>query len=194
MPFVLPRRTGLALGLFCVTFPAIAQTPEASLVSILCSCGLIPASAALLVGFAVWWFNQLSIRRSARQDHVRMLLDIDRQLIEKPELWLVYDDFPVPSGEKKDKCAWDPARRKAFVYFHLNTFEAFFDFHRSLAPIWEVDKEYEKSWKHYIKDFFKRSPEARELWGESRTQDQFSKGFVDFIREARESQSLRDSV
>jgi hypothetical protein len=181
MSFPLPRRTGLALVLFCVTLPAIAQTQEGSSVSI--PVWLPTTCATLFVGFLVWLFNQWSIRRSARQDHIRMLLDIDKQLIEKPELWLIYDDYPAPAGRQQDP--WDPARREAFIYFHLNMFEAVFDFHRWLAPTWEVDKEYEKSWKHYVKDFFDRSSEARRVWEIQRTRTLYSTGFVSFIQDAR---------
>ena len=112
-----------------------------------------------------------------------MLLDIDKQLIEKPELWLIYDDYPAPSGTQQDP--WDRARREAFIYFHLNMYEAFFDFHRQLAPTWEADKEYEKSWKHYVKDFFDRSSEARKVWDIERTRKLYSTGFVSFIQDAR---------
>jgi hypothetical protein len=139
--------------------------------------------ATLLVGLLVWWFNQWSIRRSARQDHIGMLLDIDKQLIEKPELWLIYDDYLAPSGVKNDP--WDPARREAFIYLHLNMFEAFFDFHRQLAPLWVADEEYEKSWRHYIKDFFDRSSEARKVWDKQRARQLYSIGFVGFIQDAR---------
>ena len=195
MRATLQRGAQLALLCVCATFLAIAaQTgqsgPEATQTqtsSFAMPTWLPTTCATLLVGFLVWWFNQWSIRRSSRQDHVRMLLDIDRQLIEKPRLWLIYDDYPIPSGEKKDEDTWDPARREAFIYFHLNMFEAFFDFHRQLAPLWDADKEYEKSWRLYIKDFFKRSSEARKVWDRPQTKNEFSKGFVRFIADARDS-------
>jgi hypothetical protein len=158
---------------------------------------IVTATVAVLFGLLAWRFNERSIRRMARQDHIRMLVDIDKIYVERPTLWRIYDnEFPgMPESSPADP--WEPARRRGLIYLYLNMFDAAYDFDRHLN--WrnlnrrtQSDREYLDSWKIYIKEFFERSTEAAEVMRCSR--DIYSKGFVQFIEEARKPTAERDEA
>jgi len=145
---------------------------------------IVTATLAILFGLLAWRFNERSIRRAARQDHVRMLIDIDKIYVERPTLWRIYQgEFnslpePVPVDH------WERARRRGLIYLYLNMFEAAYDFDRHLNwrnLNWRTksDKEYLDSWAVFVKDFFARSPEAVEVMQTNR--EIYSKGFVAFV-------------
>lgn len=92
---------------------------------------VVTAIGVLLFGLLTWRFNERSIRRLARQDHIRILVEIDKNLIQYPELWRIYSDEYPPQSATTDPSN-DHARRKALIYLFLNMFEAEFDFDRHL--------------------------------------------------------------
>jgi hypothetical protein len=144
-----------------------------------------------MFGLLAWRYNERSIRRLARQDHIRMLIDIDKIYIERPTLWRIYADeyqnLPEPgSDEAKASAAdpWEPARRRGLIYLYLNMFDAAYDFDRhlnwrNLSRRTASDREYLESWTVFVRDFFARSPEAFKLMNASK--DIYSKGFVEFV-------------
>ena len=168
--------------------PEPAGTSNASWVSMIAGVApIVTASVALFFGLLAWRFNERSIRRLARQDHVRMLVDLDKLFIERPQLWMIYredfKDLPLPHDSDQKT---EAARRRALIYLLLNMFEVVFDFDRHLNwrnLNWRTksDKEYMDSWKLFIRDFFHRSPEAVEVMTGSK--DFFSCSFVKFIQE-----------
>jgi hypothetical protein len=42
---------------------------------------IVTAAVAVFFGFLAWRFNERSIRRQARQDHIRMIIEINRFLL-----------------------------------------------------------------------------------------------------------------
>lgn len=105
---------------------------------------IITALMALVVGLIVLNFNHWSTRRSARQDHIRMLMDIDSRLIERPYLWTVYGHRPEAIEGKDDALKqlltdtknYRELQEDALMYAFFNMFEAVFDFHRHLGFFW----------------------------------------------------------
>src|SRR5437899_1345325 len=170
---------------------------------------VITALMALVVGLIVLNFNHWSTRRTARQDHIRMLMDIDSRLIERPYLWTVY-------GQKLEAAEGDEEALKqlltktknyrelqedSLMYAFFNMFEAVFDFHRHLGFIgwrripraivskimfWsdrrKADKEYKESWDAFAKDFFS-DKEGRRSWTLfERQQRLYSESFKDWVK------------
>ncbi len=102
---------------------------------------VITALMALVVGLIVLNFNHWSTRRTARQDHIRMLMDIDSRLIERPYLWTVYGQQPEAVAGKEraleqlltDTKNYRELQEDSLMYAFFNMFEAVFDFHRHLG-------------------------------------------------------------
>jgi hypothetical protein len=139
---------------------------------------IMSLAVSLLVAQRVWNFNELSTRRASRETHARMLFDIGKALVDWPELWTIYDTHPLAATRDMSPSA--VAKREAFVYQHLNVFEMVRDYYITIIRRDRVDEEYWQSWHVYMRQFFTSSSDARRLFAEQRTQDVFSKSFVEY--------------
>jgi hypothetical protein len=173
------------------------------------SYGSLPAAFAALVGagsasmFALilWNFNERSLRRQARQDHIRMLLDADRLLIEKPELWAIYPGrSTVPSATEptRDGSTTKSAntvqgrsdaelRREAFIYYHLNMYEAVYDFYESLRErrflgLTARDEEYYGAWNSHM-GFVAGGEEVKRVVAAATEAKEFAAPFLEHFRQ-----------
>lgn len=150
----------------------------------------ITALMALVVSLIALNFNHWSTRRTARQDHIRMLMDIDKELIGRPYLWTVYGQNPEPAEGMEEKLKqlltetknYRGLQEDALMYAFFNMFEAVFDFHRHLGfygwrripravasklMFWsdrrKSDQEHKESWDRFATDFFSEE-EGRRSW------------------------------
>jgi hypothetical protein len=142
---------------------------------------LIAGLFAVFLGFLALNFNEWSTRRTARQDHIRMLMDVDSRLIERPWLWSIYRNrLEAKEGdEEKLKQIMDITKNyrelqeDAMLYLFFNMFEAVHDFHQHLGFDYskdgsrkglfdflpykarrKADLEYKQSWDRFAQDFF----------------------------------------
>lgn len=145
-----------------------------------------------LIGFLISVFALcvlvLNLRFNAasatRNQHKNVLFDIDRQLISRPELWAIYDDHEMVSCGPSN-CE-SKARREAFLHLYFNLFEMVYnDFHRQLG--WRThSEELWRSWDAWIREFFKRSTEARDRFGKAAAAKIYSEAFTQYARKAIE--------
>jgi hypothetical protein len=151
---------------------------------------LITALMALMVSLIALNFNHWSTRRTARQDHIRMLMDIDKELIQRPYLWTVYGQNPEPAEGMEEKLKdlltatrnYRELQEDALMYAFFNMFEAVYEFHRHLGlygwrripraiasklMFWsdrrKVDEEHKESWDRFATDFFS-DEKGRRSW------------------------------
>lgn len=136
---------------------------------------IIAILISLYSAYRVWSFNETSLRRFARSDFLKRMLDIDAILIEHPELWAIWDDHPPKSTDRLEKY-----KREAFIYTHLTLFESAFDFYNYLLRKNKVDKDFWETWQRLMLEFFQYSCEARTFWQESVTRDTYLPEFVSF--------------
>ena len=174
---------------------------------------IITALMALVVGLIVLNFNHWSTRRTARQDHIRMLMDIDSRLIERPYLWSVYGQKVEAVDGKEDVLEellanttnYRELQEDALMYAFFNMFEAVFDFHRHLGffswrripraivsklMFWSdrrrTDKEYKESWDRFANDFFSDKENRRSWKLFARQKNLYSKSFQDWVQKVHE--------
>lgn len=135
---------------------------------------------SLLVAFHNWSYDRTTVRFTSRNHYTNALFDIDRQLVNRPELWAIYDDHPMAAKRSMDPEA--VARRDAFIYLHFNLFETVYnDYHKVLQRT-QTDEQYWRSWDSWIHYFFRTSSEARNLFYNAECQDIF---FGDFVLYAK---------
>jgi hypothetical protein len=144
---------------------------------------ILIATTSLIVSFYVayraWKFNDISTRRSSRETHTQMLFEIDKLLIQYPELWEIYDTNSF--RQKRDTSPLATARREAFLYQHFNMFETIHDYYKNIISRDATDESYWDTWKAYIKQMFKESSEARRLFQETHSQEIYNKQFRSFV-------------
>lgn len=145
---------------------------------------IVTAAVALFFGFLAWRFNQWSIRRQARQDHIRMIIEVNRIFIDRPDLHCIFSKDNYISVPEMPNTPEAQVQKKALIDLFINMFDAVFDFVRPLKEInarWrtKVDEEYLNAWEATIREFFQESPEAKSAW--ERDRHIYSKGFVKWI-------------
>jgi hypothetical protein len=108
------------------------------------------------------------------------LFDLNRQVLERPELWKVYE--PTTPLDTKEEI--DAVRRRAFVWYHINVFEivyADYHSHRFFARN-KVDRLYWESWNTFIGQVLRMNPEARAIVGSAESMSLLNKEFADYLR------------
>lgn len=64
------------------------------------------AVVSLLVSLAValrnWRYSETSVRYTSRNQYIAALFGIDRQLVNRPELWALYDDHPMSASRSNE--------------------------------------------------------------------------------------------
>jgi hypothetical protein len=147
---------------------------------------VIGAIVAGVIGLIAYRFNRNSQRGQAAHNQIAMLLGIDGHLIDKPELWWIWDDADRP-GPVTDK-PLEPdevSKRKAILAAYFNMFEVVYEFY--FHTIWCRTKDDERKWEawdRYITHFFANSKEARELfptWAQLYSED-FANKMNEFIK------------
>jgi len=104
-------------------------------------------------------FNRITIRNTAKQQHQAILLEIDKMLIEHPELWTIYDDHPMSAITEETPEL--KAKNEAFIFFYLNFFDLVYEFYNKHIIKNRNDKETWRSWKDYIEYFLQGCSQAR---------------------------------
>lgn len=104
-------------------------------------------------------FNRITIRNSAKQEHQKILLEINKMLLAEPELWTVYDQHPMNAVTPKSPQL--QAKVEALVYYYLNFFDVVYEFYNVHIIKNKNDLETWKSWAAYIEYFIRGSSAAR---------------------------------
>jgi GNAT superfamily N-acetyltransferase len=146
--------------------------------------GAMVSFLGFLIGFVTLYLNHRvnvkKTRKEIHENHEKMLIDIDKVLIERPELWEIYDAYD--DGSDKPTDGERSRREQSFIYQHLNTFNLVFDYYRNfLRKNWS-DRDYWNSWDSYIKQFFRESSGARRLLQEKRNTEITEGSFWEYSR------------
>lgn len=142
---------------------------------------ILSLGVALFVAQRAWKFNDLSTRRASRETHAKMLFDLGKVLLDSPQLWGIYDTHAL--AVDRDNAPVAAAKRETFIYQHFNVFEMVRDYYTNVIRRDRVDEEYWQSWHCYMKQFFRSSGDARRLFLEPRTQEIYSRGYVEFTNQ-----------
>jgi hypothetical protein len=141
-------------------------------------CTLGVAAFAVLVSLAALAFQ---LKSAEAMSYTTMLLDMDRLLIDKPELWQIYDRHAPAAGS--------PAAQEyslaAFGYLHFNLFQFLYDAHRSILRRTLMIAFGSSQWKTekaFIRHFLGESSRARTLLADPIMDDLYPRGFLTFLR------------
>jgi hypothetical protein len=136
-----------------------------------------------------WQFNLASLRNTARHNYMNALLDVNRQLVDYPQLWSTYDGFAAAND-----LPLEINRRRGFIWYHLNLFEtvyAEFKLHR-LEPLDHEETDFWTSWDRYIRSFLDKSPEARAIVENDESMKLLNAKFTGYLRECLRPQNHED--
>lgn len=106
-------------------------------------------------------FNRITIRNTAKQEHQKMLLEVNKMMIADPLLWTIYDDHPL--ADQIEETPELKAKKEALIYYYLNYFDVVCEFYNKHIIMNKTDKQTWDAWKEYIEYFIGRSSQAREI-------------------------------
>jgi hypothetical protein len=143
----------------------------------------VAAIFAGIIGFLAYRINANNLRGQRVHNQIKMVLDIDKELISCPQLWGIFDGEKVIPMAPPDFNTL--LKQKAFVFSYFNMFDFIYGFYARSMRIWRFkrDKEDWVAWLAYMKDFFKKSGYARELWKTHKRIGMYPKSFERFVDE-----------
>lgn len=154
---------------------------------------ILSAIVAVLSMGVSWHFSNLSrqhseaaLRNTGGSTHIEMLLELDKILIERPELWSIYDEAALPAGTPGDP--YIELRKEALSHYYLNMFERVFSFYSTIAPETGLNKSYMAAWKRYLAHWLKNSSIGKQQARRVLDQNIFPEHFSKLLRAA-----LRDA-
>lgn len=121
---------------------------------------LAPSVAVVAAAFTIT-NNRKVIRNTSRQEHVRLFIEVDKQMLNDPELWAIYDGHEICKTFTDNVIK--KAKRKTFIFLILNCHDCIFDFYNNTIWKSKTDKLYWEHWDRLLKQFFFSSTEVREV-------------------------------
>lgn len=137
------------------------------------------SSLALIISILGWRNSRVSVRQTIKNSYMSALFDIDKQLINNPDLWTIYDNYP--KGLQKSDEGKHLGQRRAFIFYHFNLFEVTHTNYTRILYKNKADKEFWEAMKNYIVQFFNCSSESRLIFKEPQTQELYLPDFLILI-------------
>ena len=139
---------------------------------------LVAAALATYAAVQTYHLDKASFRVSNYHQFDALLIEIDKQLIELPQLSAIFDAAPF-EGEPLEK-----RRLEAFVHMHLDLFQMVHSFIEDRTQKGhDIDHEFSDSWLAYMRSFIHECPLAREMLAQSTTKDVFQRSFIKMMDE-----------
>jgi hypothetical protein len=135
--------------------------------------------SALVISFLGWRNSRVSVRQTIKNSYMTALFEIDKQLMNNPELWTIYENFPA--GLEKSTDGKAVGQRRAFIFYHFNLFEVTHTNYTRILYKNKADKEFWASMEKYIKQFFHDSSEARAIFKDPSSRQVYLPGFIEMI-------------
>lgn len=136
---------------------------------------------SVLFTVILYRFNRINLRTAARQEHNRLLLEIDRYLLEKEDLWLIWDANRQTLGRPLTQ--QETHRCTLFIVFVLNIHETVFSFYDHAIRRNQEDEEHWHKWDLMLIALFKSSSIARELATDPNRASDYSSTFEVYLRQ-----------
>lgn len=135
---------------------------------------------SIVVATRTRFYNRATLRAAHRNNYMNALLNLNREMVGHPELWSVYDARWRP-GEYESEM--ETARRRAFIWYHLNLFELFYtDYHVQRNDVPDSDsREHWEAWDRYIRSFLDGSAEARAIVSDQKAMALVHREFRDYL-------------
>jgi hypothetical protein len=137
-------------------------------------------------------YTKIAIRQSQRTDYSAMEFEINKLRVDRPELFDIYDNPPLPGT--KDDSAEAMRRRFAYILLYFSCFDKVFHFYNHDIPMTKTDISAWKAWEKTMEDLFKNSSQARSAFHkipEGLYPDKFRDFIIDMIKKAeKEKKSM----
>jgi hypothetical protein len=127
-------------------------------------------------------YRQETARLSASNIFSSHVININKYLVDQPELWMVYDEHPLNKAIQLTPLI--SARIEGYLHMVFNLFSTTYAFYVQgigEGSMRDDDREYWEAYKNYGIVLLKYSSRARDLFKQPTTQRLYPKSFVDFM-------------
>jgi hypothetical protein len=150
----------------------------------------VSLAISLIAAYKTYTFSEYQLRLSNRTEFQKLLVDIDKSLIEHPELWAIYDSYSAlreadPVGR---------VRLQAFAHMVLNIFECVFAFYGDSPKLTNAEQESFQAWKGFLKFTLQESSLTRELLNTPKLRAMYHAKFLEEIDSILEPQNIHSSL
>jgi hypothetical protein len=118
----------------------------------------------VVAALAAYFSYRLGVRQvhlASRQEFMKLLLEIDKEIIRDPCLWGLFDNHPMAKTRPDEP--EHRAKLEAFAYYLLNMFNLVFVYENELQFTSTADRELFASWEHTCRDFLATSQILRDI-------------------------------
>ena len=117
-----------------------------------------------------------------RNEFQRLLIDLDRELIQDPRLFAIYDTHPFASQFKDDPLL--AAKLDAFGYMSINIFEMVYQFFHATGNLSTHERETWNSWESFFQHTVDNSSVIRKLLRRDDLDGYYPPKFAAYVRKA----------
>ena len=128
--------------------------------------------------FILYRFNRTNLRTAGRQEHNRLLLEIDKYLIEHDKLWALWDAHRDTSVQLPPE---QHMRLQLFVVMITNIYETVYEFYHSSIHQTAQDRAHWLKWDGMIRNLCATSAIARAKLAEMGGNVNYAKGFTAYL-------------
>src|ERR1051325_8146403 len=153
---------------------------------------LFSLSISIFVAYKSYRLGQHQLRTNTRNRFQPLLIDVNRQMIQHPELWAFYDSHPVPRDWLNNPI--EKARLDAVALMLVNVFECVFGFYGGSARLTKTEQQAFEAWKDFLRDTLKQSSVAREIWNRPNIKQVYNASLVAEINAFIKCIAANDSI
>lgn len=105
----------------------------------------------ILSGFAAskaYALGSFQLRLSNRIEYQKLLFEIDKQLMQDPSLWAMYNEH-ADLLDRTDRV--QKLKLEAFICFHINLLEVVYVFFQNVTVLTKEEKEVSKAWDRWTR-------------------------------------------
>ncbi len=133
-------------------------------------------AVSLLAAYKAYGLGEYQMRLNTRIEFQTWLIEIDKFLVEKPELWAIYDSHEM--SRHRSESLEERAKLEAFGFMTLNIFEGVFAFYGDSPRLTSFEKDSFRAWKAYLRDTLQDSSLLRSLVGKKSTRKMYNAKFI----------------
>jgi hypothetical protein len=151
-------------------------TPE--IVSL--SFSIISLVVAAVVALQTYRLSRYQLHIASRHEFLKLLIDIDKELIRDPMLWAHYDNHPLAKLLTDDPV--QAAKLEAFAYLKLNLFNMVFEYAREARRVATHEVESFDSWDGFCQHNLANSRILRAIIQRPEFEQVYGKAFAAHVR------------
>ena len=144
---------------------------------------LLLSLVAVVVSVAAFARAGVAFRRESERDHTLALIDLDKMIVEHPELWGLYDEAGRGKDATEPYDARTADRIEAFAHTYLDLHEPAYLFcEEDVRYLRKADLRNKRAWDRYFRELVRSSSVVRKNLSREESERIWSERFFHYAR------------